>query len=127
MKPLRLGNEELKLLRLIAENGATSVREASESYGNQSGVRLTTVGQMMERLRKKGYLRREGDVGSYRYCSNATADEINEGVVREFVETALEGSLSPFALYLTQRGAISPEELEELQRTLDQLKESHRG
>jgi predicted transcriptional regulator len=118
---LKIGSEELRLLRLIAERGPTTVREASETYGSAAGVRLTTVGQMMERLRKKGLLHREQDLGTLRYTSTVTSEELLEGVVREFVQNSLGGSISPFALYLAGGGTISDEELAELRRTLDDL------
>lgn len=117
----KLGTEELRLLRLIAERGPTTVREASETYGVAAGVRLTTVGQMMERLRKKEFLARHSEDGTFRYESTISSDQLLEGVVREFVHNSLGGSLAPFALYLAKGGEISADELAELKQTLDSL------
>ena len=122
----KIGTEELRLLRMIAERGATSVREASETYGAAAGVRLTTVGQMMERLRKKGLLERRTEEGTFRYESTVSASDLLEGVVREFVQNSLGGSLAPFALYLASGGPISEQELADLRKTLDQLSEGRR-
>ena len=116
----KLGTEELRLLRLIAERGPTTVREASDSYGVEAGVRLTTVGQMMERLRKKGLLERDSQDGTFRYRSTVSADQLLEGVVRDFVQNSLGGSLSPFALYLS-KGDVSQDEIAELRKILDKL------
>ena len=113
-----MGTEELRLLRLIAERGPMSVRDASDAFG---GVRLTTVGQMMERLRRKGYLERQSEEGVFRYASLVGAEQLLEGVVREFVRNSLGGSIAPFALFLAKGGEISPEELGELKCTVDRL------
>ncbi|MGV3618815.1 MAG: BlaI/MecI/CopY family transcriptional regulator [Fimbriimonas sp.] len=122
--PPNFGVEELKLLRLIAERGPTTVREASDLYGVSAGVRLTTVGQMMERLRKKGALVREAAAGGFVYRSTADTDQLMGGVVRDFVDRSLGGSLSPFALYLAEKGKEIPEnELAELRSIIERLSE----
>ena len=124
--PPNLGNEELKLLRLIAERGPTTVREASDSYGTEAGVRLTTVQQMMDRMRKKGVLLREPSERGLVYRSAVPADELMGGIVRSFVDRALGGSLSPFAMYLAERGNAIPEhEIEELRRVIEKLSEEN--
>lgn len=116
--------EELKLLRLIAEHGPWTVREASDAYGAANGVRLTTVQQMMERLRKKGALIREPSLRGLLYRSTATAEELLGGAVRDFVDRSLEGSLSPFAMYLAERGHTIPDhEIAELKRIIERLSE----
>jgi len=118
-----IGTEELRLLRFIAERGPTTVREASETFGAETGVRLTTVQQMMERLRTKGYLVRTPHEVAFKYSSRLTTEELMEGVVREFVEGSLGGSLNPFALYLTKNPKISEQDLAELRRIVNELSE----
>lgn len=114
----------MRLLRMIAERGPWTVRQASDAYGAESGVRLTTVQQMMERLRKKGALEREKTPRGLLYRSTQTAQELLGGAVRDFVDRSLSGSLSPFALYLAERGDTIPEhEIAELRRIIERLSE----
>lgn len=124
MTSLPIVGEELKLLRLIAERGPLTVREASDSYGVATGVRLTTVQQMMERLRKKGALVREPSFRGLIYRATVTSEELMGGAVRDFVDRSLEGSLAPFAMYLAEQGHTIPDhEIAELRRIIERLSE----
>jgi predicted transcriptional regulator len=85
---------------------------------------LTTVQQMMERLRKKGALVREPSLRGLIYRATVTSEELMGGAVRDFVDRSLEGSLAPFAMYLAERGHTLPDhEIAELRRIIDRLSE----
>jgi predicted transcriptional regulator len=72
----------------------------------------------MERLREKGFLRRAQVDGVYRYSPSQPKAELLGGLIRDFVETALGGSLSPFMAYLSREAELSDAELEELRGIL---------
>ncbi len=118
-----IGDQELALLRYVAERGGASVGEASEEFGQERGLARSTVLTMMERLRKKGHLRRERADGIYRYSSPAGAAELLRGVVSTFVEKTLGGSFSPVVAYLAERAEVSEDELAELQALVSRLAE----
>jgi predicted transcriptional regulator len=48
------------------------------------------------------------------------------GLVREFVEKTLAGSLSPFVAYLAEAKELAPEELAELRRMVESLEAQSR-
>jgi predicted transcriptional regulator len=75
---------------------------------------------MMERLRKKGYLTRSKERPA-RYTPGVPQTEVMRGLVREFVEKTLAGSLSPFVAYLAEKKEVNKEELTELRRLVDEL------
>jgi predicted transcriptional regulator len=75
---------------------------------------------MMERLRKKGYLARSKERPA-RYSPRLPQSEVMRGIVRQFVEKTLRGSLSPFVAYLAEAKDVSDEELAELRRLVDEL------
>lgn len=118
---MRVGAMELRLMRVIAEQGPMTVRQAAETFGKEQGVVITTVQQMMERLRKKGVLEREQVDGVWTYRTVETQDGVLRGVVRDFVERTLGGSLEPFALYLASRPDIPDAEVERLREIMERL------
>ena len=120
-----VGEQEMQILREIAEHGAGSVRELHARFGEPRGLARSTVLTMMERLRTKGYLVRRREDGVFRYAPSAGRDVLGR-IVGRFVENALGGSLSPFVAYLAGRERITDEELRELKRLVDRL-ESERG
>lgn len=117
-----IGDQELALLRYVAEKGPVSVGEAVEGFGTARGLARSTVLTMMERLRQKGHLEREQVDGIYRYASTASPGELMRGAVRTFVEKTLAGSVSPFVNYLAETGDVSAEELAELEDLVNRLK-----
>jgi predicted transcriptional regulator len=121
-----LGDQELTLLRFITEHAPITVREAAERYGQDNGLARTTVLTMMERLRDKGYLTRSKVRGTNQYSPRLTRSELMSGVVRSFVEKTLGGNLSPFVAYLADGASVSPQELEDLKRLVEEL-ESREG
>ena len=118
-----LGDEEFRLLRFVAKYGPLSVGEAADQFGAPDGLARSTVLTMMERLRKKRYLKRRRDGGVYRYASPLPYAELLKGIVQTFVDTALAGSLSPFVAYLAGSSKLSRSEVAQLERLAARLEE----
>ena len=117
-----IGDQELALLRHVAEQGPVSVGQVAEGFGAPRGLARSTVLTMMERLRQKGHLDREQADGVYRYFSPVPSGEVLRGAVRSFVERTLSGSVSPFVAYLTETAEVSDTELAELEELVARLK-----
>jgi predicted transcriptional regulator len=117
-----IGDQELAILRYVAEQGPVSVGQVAEGFGAPRGLARSTVLTMMERLRQKGHLDREQADGVYRYSSPVPSGEVMRGAVRSFVERTLSGSVSPFVAYLTETAEVSDTELAELEELVARLK-----
>lgn len=130
MSPVSLGDQELVLLRWVAEHGPATVGEAVERFGEPNGLSRSTVVTVLERLRKKGYLARERDDnanGVFRYAAGQEQTEVLGGLVQRFVENTLAGSLAPFAAYFSRSGRLTPDETVELERLLAKLEPARSG
>ena len=125
-KPV-VGAQELALLRFLAQHGPLTVGEAVERFGEPQALARSTVLTMMERLRKKGHLTRKRVDGVFRYASPLSHGQVLAGVVGEFVESALEGSVSPFVAYLSESEDVSDAELAQLESLVARLKSTRRG
>jgi predicted transcriptional regulator len=121
VKERSIGDQELALLRYVAEQETVAVAQAVEGFGAARGLARSTVLTMMERLRAKGFLERRRAGGVFRYSSPASSRELLRGAVRSFVEKTLEGSVSPFVSYLVESAEVSDEELAELERLVARL------
>ena len=116
-----IGDQELALLRYIATAPGRTVGEAVEGFGAPRGLARSTVLTMMERLRRKGHLARRLVQGTYRYSPRVPAGEVVRGVVRDFVEGTLQGSVSPVVAYLTEEAEVSDQDLVELEDLVSRL------
>ena len=116
-----IGEQELALLRHIADQGSVTVGEAADTFGAPRGLARSTVLTMMERLRLKGHLGRRMADGVYRYRARASSADLLKSAVQRFVERSLDGSVSPFLAYLSEAGRVSDDELRELEEVVARL------
>jgi predicted transcriptional regulator len=121
-----IGQQELALLRHIADADGVTVGQAAEVFGAPRGLARSTVLTMMERLRRKGYLGRRLHDGVYSYRARASSAELLKQAVRRFVERHLDGSVSPFIAYLSDAETVSDEELRELDEIVSRLRHTRR-
>lgn len=116
-----IGEQELALLRHIADRGSATVGEAADEFGAARGLARSTVLTMMERLRRKGQLSRRSLDGVYRYRARTSSAELMKRAVQRFVERNLDGSVSPFLAYLSDSPRVSERELHELEEIVAKL------
>jgi len=116
-----IGEQELALLRHIADRQSVTVGEAAEGFGASRDLARSTVLTMMERLRRKGHLARRLVDGVYRYRARSSSAELMKGAVQRFVERNLDGSVAPFLAYLSEAGQVSDAELRELEDLVAKL------
>ena len=121
-----IGDQELSLLRHIADCGGATVGEVAAAYGESRGLARSTILTMMERLRHKRFLTRRLADGVYRYHARASSAELTRGAIRRFVERSLDGSVAPFVAYLTETTDVSDAELRELQAAVARLESARK-
>ena len=122
MSPLPTASQELQFLRFVAGHGPVSSARVAEDLGAQLGLTRSSVLTVMERLRRKGHLRRRRVDGIYLYSSVIPHDRLMRATVGQFVERTLGGSVLPFAAWLSERALVSDEELKELRAMVSKLR-----
>lgn len=116
-----IGEQELALLKHIADRDGVTVGEAADEYGAPRRLARSTVLTMMERLRRKGHLERRLVDGVYRYRARVSTADILKNAVQRFVERNLDGSVSPFLAYLSENSELSDRERRELEKIVARL------
>ena len=120
-KQNRVGRAEAEVLRYIADKHPVTVREVADYFAQTKGLAKTTILNVMERLREKGFLTRESGEGGFRYSPSQSKGAILLGLVGSFVDEMLGGSLEPFMAYLAQKETIDEAELMRLKAVIAQL------
>jgi predicted transcriptional regulator len=116
-----LGEQELALLRYLADHGPATVGEVADAFGGERELARSTILTMMERLRKKDRLSRRLVGGVYQYRTRETSGELLRSVVARFVDDRLSGSVSPFTAYLADAKDLSDADLRELSDVVEKL------
>lgn len=121
LAPKNIGQGELEVLQFIHDHHPATVRQVADHFAQSKGHVRTTVLNVMERLRKKGFLVRKKLGGSYQYSPKERKADFCNSMVGEFVQRALGGSVSPFVAYLVREAVLSKEEIQELKRLVAEL------
>jgi len=121
-RKFKIGRAELELLQYIQDHHPLTVRQVAEQFGEGKGWVRTTVQNVMERLRKKGHLSRRLAEGVYQYAPCLPKPQLLRGLVREFVEHSLGGSLSPFVAYLSEEADLTDSDVAELREMVRELR-----
>ena len=120
-KAKTLGKSELELLQYIDDTHPTTVREVADHWEKKAGLARTTVLTMMDRLKQKGFLTRKKIDGVFHYSPKRSASSVLEGLVKDFVQGVLGGSLEPFAAYLNEAKDLDPDEVAKLKKIVRDL------
>lgn len=112
---------ELEVLQYVTAHPACSVGDVADEFARTRKLARTTVGTMMERLRKKGYLTRTKAGGVFQYSAKEAQGRTMTRLIGRFVEKTLGGSLQPFVAYFSGKAKVSKEELAELRELVEKL------
>lgn len=116
-----IGKGELEVLRFIHDHNPVTVREVADHFAEQKGHVRTTVLNVMERLRKKGFLSRKKSGGSFQYSPRERKADLLHSLVDQFVRGTLGGSVTPFMAYLVREARLSDDEIRELKQLVKEL------
>ncbi len=122
-----VGRAEQELLDHIAAHGGATVRQAADHFGETKGYVRTTLLQMMERLRKKGFLTREVADGVYVYKTVISREALQRNLLDRFVDESLSGSLAPLVVYLAEADRVTDSELDQLRKLVSDLEARREG
>src|SRR5688572_12079882 len=126
-EPSKIGRAELEILHYVQDHHPASVREVADYFAERKGHVRTTILNVMERLRKKGFLTRKKSDGIFRYFPRVSKAELSRRLIGDFINRTLGGSISPFMAYLAGEGKISEEDFRELKRLVRELDQQYQG
>ena len=118
-----LGEQEMELLKYIAEFSPVTVRQAASHFEKEKGLARTTVLTVMERLRIKGFLSRMKVDGVFKYTAKFETGDVLSSKISDFVEKTLGGSVSPLLAYFSS-SKLSAEEADQLRAIAAKLEKS---
>ena len=111
-------HEILEVIWHAQDTGAT-VTEIWHAIGRQRDVTRTTVLNQVDRLEKRGWLRRKKHEDGFRYVATRSRDEAARGLAEEFVDSFFDGSASELVMSLLGSKKLKPAEIARLRDLLD--------
>lgn len=114
-----LGVLELAVLETLWGHGGRDAKSVHGEIGMRRGITLNTVQSTLERLSRKGLLRREKVSHAYLYTPALQRKELMERLIGDVVETLSGGHPEPMlAAFVDLAARVDEENLARLERLL---------
>lgn len=117
---------ELAILRVLWRLGEGTVRQVYEALQAERQLGYTTVLKTMQIMAEKGLLLRDEQAKSHVYRPAEAAQETRQGMVRDLVDKAFEGSALQLLAHALHAKRPTAGELDELQALIEQARSERR-
>ena len=112
-----LGERELDVMAVLWELGSGTVAEVRERLSDP--LAYTTVLTVMRNLEAKNYVRHEEEGRAHRYFPRVQQKTAQRTALSRIVSQLFQGSPHALLAQLVDQHGVSPEELQELARSLN--------
>ncbi len=112
-----LGGLELEVLKILWERGQGSVLQVAEVLSKGKGYARTTILTVMQRLHKKGYLKRKKVDNVFQYTPTRKRKQVMGALLQDFVQHVFDGSSASLVQHLTE-ASVSDAEMEKIHRII---------
>lgn len=117
----RLGDLQLKIMKVLWERGAASVADVVGALDSE-GLAYTTVATMLRKMEGRGLVRHESEGRRFLYRAAVSPDAVTRSMADDMLDRLFEGSLSDLLEHLLSTREVSREELAALERLIRERK-----
>jgi predicted transcriptional regulator len=110
---------ELEILRVLWENGPSSLSTVCEALRRERDVATTTVATMLRVMLDKNLVRRKAAARGQQWSAAVTQAAAAKSMVGKLVNGIFDGSASRLAAHLVEAGQLTAAELTELRKLID--------
>ena len=117
---MRVSDAEWKVLRVLWEHPDITAAELTRRVQATIPWKPTTVTTLLARLVKKKVVGLRPEIGGYRYAPLVAQAECEAVERRSFLEKVYGGRVKPLLAALVNDETLTPDEIAELRRLLDE-------
>jgi predicted transcriptional regulator len=121
-KYIKPTESELEILRILWERNTASVREVHEELSRTKEAGYTTTLKLMQIMHEKGLVGRDDSIKTHIYHPLVSREKTQKHLIGKMIATLFGGSSTELVLHALGNHKASPEELEEIQQLLNNLK-----
>ncbi|MFO0846429.1 MAG: BlaI/MecI/CopY family transcriptional regulator [Gemmataceae bacterium] len=114
-----LSEAQLEIMQVVWDGGEVTVTDVWSVLAGRRVVARNTVLTLMDRLEKKGWLRRRAEGQAHYYTAAAPRAATLGQVVHRLVDAAFAGSADGLVLALLEGRGVSDEEARRIRRLID--------
>jgi len=120
-KKIRPTDAELDILRVLWENGASTVKQVHQHLPANPPRGYTTVLKLLQIMADKGLVRRDESHRAHVYEATLSPDQTRGNLLRDLLEKAFDNSTSKLVAQALAANPASREELAKIRRLLDEM------
>ncbi len=121
-KQVKPTESELEILRILWERGEATVRDVHEELSKTKDAGYTTTLKLMQIMHEKGMVKRDESNKTHKYIPLLSREKTQKQFVGKMIDTLFQGSSSQLVMQALGNHKASKEELEEIQKLIDNLK-----
>jgi len=113
---------ELEILKVIWENGPSTVRQVNDNLNRQTRtVQYTSTLKLMQIMQEKGLLKRDDTNMKHVYSPSEPEHVTKNALLQKFVENMYKGSASDLVMQLLGNKKTSKKELQAIKDLLNKM------
>lgn len=115
---------ELEILQILWKNGTATVRDVHEELAQIKEVGYTTTLKLMQIMHEKGLVKRDESMRTHIYQAAVNKEKTQKHLLTKMIDSLFGGSSTQLVLQALGSGEqkVSAEELEEIQKLIENLK-----
>ncbi|HUX15043.1 MAG TPA: BlaI/MecI/CopY family transcriptional regulator [Phycisphaerae bacterium] len=117
---------ELEILSVLWHKGPSTVRQVHETLLADRQTALTTTLKILQVMTEKGLVVRT-QTRPHQFTAATPQEKTQAGLLNDLVSRAFDGSVHQLLLRAVERGNLSAEELEEVRKLIDNLRNDRKG
>jgi BlaI family penicillinase repressor len=118
---------ELELLRVLWQQGASTVRQVHENLARDNPVAYTTVLTTLQIMYQKGLVKRDDSERAHVYAAALSQRQAQKRFLGKVLQRVFEGSAAELVMQALGSGRpTSAEELAMIRARLNELEEKHK-
>ncbi|RYZ21748.1 MAG: BlaI/MecI/CopY family transcriptional regulator [Chitinophagaceae bacterium] len=122
-KTIKPTESELEILQILWGKGLATVREVHEELAKTKEVGYTTTLKLMQIMHEKGLVKRDESMRTHVYQPSVNKEKTQKHLLTKMIDSLFGGSSTQLVLQaLGEQNNASPEELEQIQKLLNNLK-----
>ncbi len=124
-KYIKPTESELEILQILWGKGLATVRDVHETLSKTKDVGYTTTLKLMQIMHEKGLVKRDESMRTHVYQASVNKEKTQKHILGKMIDSLFGGSSTQLVLQaLGTEAKATPEELEQIQQLLDNLKKS---
>jgi len=123
-KPHRLGDLQLRILKVLWDRREATVADVLEAVNDHAELAYTTVATMLRKLEARGLVSHRAEGRVFIYFAKVAAEDVSHGMTNHLVDRLFKGSLLEAVNHLLTSREVSRDELRQLEKLIAERKKA---